>query len=190
MRLSRNPDGFLTVGGADLLQYGENDPEALKRAKPEAFQFCPNQPNHWKEIFMHEGEHLLLNGEQPPFADLIGFRTVSASRDEVVAELLATEALTNRNGVLHGGAIMAFADHLGGLGAIANLHTGQATTTIESKTNFLRPVSVGDVLRGVCVPLHKGRTTQVWQTTVTRRDGKVVAIVTQTQMVLDQFQRA
>lgn len=138
---------------------------------------------------MPKDESDLFSDDHTPFAHMIGFRAVSASPDEMVAELTVTEVLTNRNGVMHGGAIMAFADHLGGLGAVANLHTGQATTTIESKTNFLRPVSVGEVVRGVSVPIHKGRTTQVWQTTITRSDGKIVAIVTQTQMVLDQFKR-
>lgn len=139
---------------------------------------------------MPEVESDVFNDGQPPFAVMIGFRAVSASPDEVVAEIIATEVLTNRNGVMHGGAIMAFADHLGGLGAFINISTGQATTTIESKTNFLRPISVGEVVRGVSVPIHKGRTTQVWQTTITRSDGKVAAIVTQTQVVLDKFLRS
>ena len=98
--------------------------------------------------------------------------------------MLVTPELINRNGVLHGGAIMALADNLGGTGAFINLAEGQGTTTIESKTNFLRAVPAGDVLRALSIPLHRGRTTQVWQTTLYRGDGKVAAIVTQTQMVL------
>lgn len=122
--------------------------------------------------------------EQPKFSLVLGFRLISATADEVLAEMPATEELSNRNGVLHGGAIMGFADNLGGTAATINLRPGQATTTIESKTNFLRPIRIGDVAHGRCVALHKGRTTQIWQTTITRDDGKVAAIVTQTQMVM------
>lgn len=125
-----------------------------------------------------------LADEQPKFSLVLGFRLISATPDEVLAEMPATEELSNRNGVLHGGAIMGFADNLGGTAATINLRPGEATTTIESKTNFLRPIRIGDVAHGRCVALHKGRTTQIWQTTITRNDGKVAAIVTQTQMVM------
>ena len=97
----------------------------------------------------------------------------------------ATENLANRNGVLRGGAIMGFADNLGGTAATINLGPGKATTTIESKTNFIRPIHIGDTVHGRAIALHKGRTTMIWQTTITRNDGKVAAIVTQTQMVMD-----
>ncbi|MGN6470641.1 MAG: PaaI family thioesterase, partial [Rhizobiaceae bacterium] len=90
----------------------------------------------------------------------------------------------NRAGVMHGGAIMAMADNLGGLATTLNLAKDFTTTTLESKTNFLRPVPIGEKAYAVCVPLHRGRTTMVWQTTVSRADGKVAAIVTQTQIVL------
>jgi uncharacterized protein (TIGR00369 family) len=76
------------------------------------------------------------------------------------------------------------ADNLGGLATSLNLSSGLTTTTLESKTNFLRPVPLGETAHAVCVPLHRGRTTMVWQTTIMRADGKVAAIVTQTQMVL------
>lgn len=138
---------------------------------------------------MSQAELDIIAHEQPAFANLIGFRAVSAEPDRVVAELVVTEAHTNRNGVMHGGAIMAFADNLGGMATIINIREDQATTTMESKTNFLRPIPVGDTLTGVATPIHKGRTTQVWQTTMTRSDGKVAAIVTQTQIVLENFQR-
>lgn len=111
-------------------------------------------------------------------------RIVSATKDEVVAEMPVTTQVSNRNGVLHGGAVMGFADNVGGTGAIMNLPEGMTTTTIESKTNFLRAVKIGDTLRGTAIALHRGSTTQVWQTTMTRGDGKVVAIVTQTQLTL------
>ena len=123
--------------------------------------------------------------DQPAFARLLGFRLVSAEPDEVLAELSVTEDLSNRNGVMHGGAIMALADNIGGTATMINLPQRKTTTTLESKTNFLRPIRIGDTARARCVPLHKGRTTMVWQTTITRGDGKTAAIVTQTQVVID-----
>ncbi|SEO00759.1 uncharacterized domain 1-containing protein [Salinihabitans flavidus] len=122
--------------------------------------------------------------DQPPFARLIGLTVTSASPDRVEAALVVTEPLTNRNGTLHGGAIMALADNLGGTATFLNLADGEGTSTLESKTNFFRPVALGDTANAVAVPLHKGRSTMVWQTTVTRSDGKIAAIVLQTQMVL------
>lgn len=123
--------------------------------------------------------------DQPDFAIHIGARLVSATRERVEFEMPVTQALANRNGVLHGGAIMGLADNAGGTGTFLNLPGGKSTTTLESKTNFLRPIRLGDVARAVSLPLHLGRTTQIWQTTITRGDGKVAAIVTQTQMVID-----
>ena len=123
--------------------------------------------------------------DQPAFARLLGFRLISAEPDEVLAELSVTQDLSNRNGVMHGGAIMALADNIGGTATMINLPAGKTTTTLESKTNFLRPIRIGDTARARCVPLHKGRTTMVWQTTITRGDGKPAAIVTQTQVVID-----
>ena len=123
--------------------------------------------------------------DQPAFARLLGFRLISAEPDEVLAELSVTQDLSNRNGVMHGGAIMALADNIGGTATMINLPQRKTTTTLESKTNFLRPIRIGDTARARCVPLHKGRTTMVWQTTITRGDGKPAAIVTQTQVVID-----
>lgn len=123
--------------------------------------------------------------DQPAFAQLLGFRLISAEPDEVLAELSVTKDLANRNGVMHGGALMAMADNLGGTATMINLPEGKTTTTLESKTNFLRPIRIGDTARARCVPLHKGRTTMVWQTTISRGDGKPAAIVTQTQVVID-----
>jgi uncharacterized protein (TIGR00369 family) len=125
-----------------------------------------------------------IAANQPPFANLIGLRVTAAGPDRVEAELDAAESLGNPAGVLHGGAIMAMADNIGGLATTLNLSKAFTTTTLESKTNFLRPVPLGETARAVCVPLHRGRTTMVWQTTITRADGKVAAIVTQTQLVL------
>lgn len=122
---------------------------------------------------------------QPPFARLLGMRIVSAHPDEVVAEMTVSPELLNRNGTLHGGAVMAICDNVGGTGAFMNLKSEQGTVTVESKTNFLRAISAGDLVVCTSVPLHKGRKTMVWQSTVRRKDGKIAAIVTQTQLVLE-----
>lgn len=127
----------------------------------------------------------LIAENQPEFANHLGVRLISASPDKVVMEMEVTPALANRNGVLHGGAIMSIADNAGGTATFLNIPDGKSTTTLDSKTNFLRPIRIGDVARATCEPLHRGRTIQVWQTTVTRGDGQVAAIVVQTQMVLD-----
>lgn len=123
--------------------------------------------------------------EQSPFSDSLGIVLISADRDGVDADMPATEALANRNGVLHGGAIMGLADHAGGSLAIMNLGPGEATTTIESKTNFLRPIRIGDTAHARSILLHRGRSTVIVQTTITRDDGKIAAIVTQTQMIME-----
>ena len=86
--------------------------------------------------------------------------------------------------IIHGGAIMAFADNIGAVATVANLPPGASTTTIESKTNFFAAIPVGDTARAECTPLHRGRTTMVWQTRITRNDGRLCAMVTQTQLVL------
>jgi 1,4-dihydroxy-2-naphthoyl-CoA hydrolase len=121
---------------------------------------------------------------QPAFSRFLGIELIRYSPDRIEAELVVREEMANRNGLLHGGAIMAFADNLGGTAASLNLPEGAMTTTLESKTNFLRPVPIGHRARAVCIPLHRGRTTSVWQTTVHDEDGKVAAVVTQTQMTL------
>lgn len=129
---------------------------------------------------------ILTSDQQPPFAHFMGMNIIEVTPERVRAELPVREEFGNRNGVLHGGALMAFADNLGGTGATANLRDGQSTTTIESKTNFFAAISVGDTATAECTPLHRGRTTMVWQTRVTRGDGKLAAIVTQTQLVLTE----
>ncbi len=122
--------------------------------------------------------------QQPPFAGFMGMKMTKISPDLVTAEMPVTEQLSNRNGMLHGGALMALADNLGGTATIANLPDGAATATIESKTNFFAGIPVGDVARAECTPLHRGRTTMVWQTKITRGDGRLAAIVIQTQLVM------
>jgi len=119
------------------------------------------------------------------FPEVLGIRFVEASADFVRAELTVRDDLCTVPGIMHGGAIMAFADTLGAVGTVLNLPPGAGTTTIESKTNFFAAAPTGAIVIGECTPLHRGRRTMVWQTRVTLPDGKLVALVTQTQMVLE-----
>jgi 1,4-dihydroxy-2-naphthoyl-CoA hydrolase len=119
-----------------------------------------------------------------PFAKLMGINVVHVAPDLVIGELKVREDLCTRPAVLHGGACMAFADTIGAIATVANLKEGETTTTIESKTNFFAAIPLGDTARAECTALHKGRTTMVWQTRITRGDGRLAALVTQTQMVL------
>ena|SRR5215813_1136093 len=119
-----------------------------------------------------------------PFAKLLGLELVTVAPDRVEAILQVREELCTRPAVLHGGAVMALADTLGAIATGANLAEGSTTTTIESKTNFFAAIPIGDTARAECTPLHRGRTTMVWQTRVTRSDGRVAALVIQTQLVL------
>jgi 1,4-dihydroxy-2-naphthoyl-CoA hydrolase len=119
------------------------------------------------------------------FAELMGIVFVSADKDKVVAELEVTPKLCTRPTTIHGGALMAFADTLGAAGTTLNLPEGHSTTTLESKTNFIAGAPVGTVLTGEATPVHRGRRTQVWTTRITTPEGRLVAIVTQTQMVLE-----
>jgi 1,4-dihydroxy-2-naphthoyl-CoA hydrolase len=119
-----------------------------------------------------------------PFAELLGLEYTAAAADRVVAEMTVREELCTRPAVLHGGAIMAFADTLGAAGTILNLPEGAGTTTIESKTNFIAAAPQGGRVIGETTPLHRGRRTMVWQTRVTTAEGRLVALVTQTQLVL------
>jgi 1,4-dihydroxy-2-naphthoyl-CoA hydrolase len=128
----------------------------------------------------------LVADAQPPFFRLLGGRIVEVTHDRVVAEVTVREELTNRNGGLHGGAVMAIADNLGGTATFINMPAGAGTTTIESKTNFFAAIPLGDTLRAECTPLHRGRSTMVWQTRITRGDGKLAALVTQTQLIIQK----
>lgn len=127
--------------------------------------------------------------DQPAYAHFLGIKITHVSMDRLTAEMAVTDSHANRNGVLHGGALMSLADNLGGTAATANLASAQATTTLESKTNFFASIAVGDTAFAECTPLHRGRTTMVWQTKVTRGDGKLAAVVTQTQMILEKRNR-
>ncbi len=120
-----------------------------------------------------------------PFSELLGIKIVSAEPERVTAEMMVRPDLCTNPAVLHGGALMAFADSLGAYATFLNLRDGQGTTTIESKTNFLAPAPVGAKVTAECVAIHRGRRTMVWQTRINSEQGKLVGIVTQTQMVLD-----
>ncbi len=121
-----------------------------------------------------------------PFNKLLGVKVLLHSPERTEAELFVREELLNRRGVMHGGAVMALADTLGGMTASISLPDGGRTATIESKTNFFAAIPKGDTVRAVCMPLHRGRTTIVLETRITRGDGKLAAIVTQTQLVFEQ----
>jgi uncharacterized protein (TIGR00369 family) len=119
-----------------------------------------------------------------PFAATLGLERVHATREQVQASLAWTPARCTGGGVLHGGAIMALADSVGGYCAFLNLPPGAAgTTTIESKTNFLRAIRSGSV-RATARPLHVGRTVIVVDTELHDDEGRLVARTTQTQAVL------
>src|SRR5437588_747733 len=122
--------------------------------------------------------------EPLPFARLMGVTVVSVTPDLVIGELKVREDLCTRPNVLHGGAYMAFADTIGAVATVANLKEGERTTTIQRKTHVYAAIPLGDTARAECTPLHRGRTTMVWQTKITRGDGKLAAVVMQTQMVL------
>jgi 1,4-dihydroxy-2-naphthoyl-CoA hydrolase len=126
--------------------------------------------------------------ERSGIARTLGVKIVEISRDRVAAQLTAREELANRKNILSGGVLMALADMLGGTATTANLPQGARTTTIESKTNFFASVQLGDTVFAECMPLHRGRTTMVWETRITRSDGKVAAVVTQTQLVMTPAQ--
>jgi uncharacterized protein (TIGR00369 family) len=119
-----------------------------------------------------------------PFAELLGIEFVSASPERILAEMTVRENLCTIPAVLHGGAIMAFADTLGAMGTIVNLPQGAGTTTVESKTNFVAPAPVGTRVIGETTPVHRGRRTMIWQTRISTSEGRLVALVTQTQLVL------
>jgi uncharacterized protein (TIGR00369 family) len=119
-----------------------------------------------------------------PFANLMGVEVTVQEKDRVVGKLTVREDLCTAGGILHGGAYMAFADSLGAIGGFLNLPDGARTTTLESKTNFLGAARIGQVVTGEATPLHIGRRSSVWQTRITSTEGKLLALVTQTQMTV------
>jgi 1,4-dihydroxy-2-naphthoyl-CoA hydrolase len=126
-----------------------------------------------------------LRANPLPFADHLGVDYVSAELDRIVAKMFVRPEHCTFGERVHGGALMAFADTLGGAGAFLNLREKDSgTTTIESKTNFMASAPVGAILTGVAIPIHRGRRTQVWQTRIETENGRLAALVTQTQMTL------
>lgn len=122
---------------------------------------------------------------EPLLPGLMGVRLLQVSPERVRAEMLVRADLCTTGGTLHGGSFMAFADTLGAVGTIVNLPPGRGTTTTDSSTKFIAGAKVGTSVRGESVALHRGRTTMVWQTSITNTDGKLCAVVTQTQLVLE-----
>ena len=122
---------------------------------------------------------------EPLFPGLMGLRVVEVAPERVVAELAVRPDLCTTGGVLHGGAIMAFADTLGAIGTVLNMPQGKRTTTTDSSTKFIAAAKVNTTVVAECVALHRGRTTMVWQTAVKSAEGRLCAVVTQTQLVLD-----
>jgi 1,4-dihydroxy-2-naphthoyl-CoA hydrolase len=116
--------------------------------------------------------------------DLLGIELLETAPERVTARLLVRPDLCTLGSVMHGGALMAFADTLGAIATLLNVPQDARTTTIESKTNFLAAAATGTHVTAECTPVHRGRTTMVWQTRVSNANGKLVALVTQTQLVL------
>ena len=125
-----------------------------------------------------------LIDSQPEFSRLLGMTITNVNETQLFAEMNVKKEFGNRNGVMHGGAIMAFADNIGGTATFINLKPGLSTTTIESKTNFFRPIKIGNKIKAQCDILKQGTKIVVVQTTIFRPDKKIAAIVTQTQMIL------
>jgi 1,4-dihydroxy-2-naphthoyl-CoA hydrolase len=125
-----------------------------------------------------------LQASPMPLAQLMGVTFLAAELDQVTARLLVREDLCTAGHISHGGALMALADTVGAAATVLNLPAGAGTTTIESKTNFVSGAPVGTTLLATARPIHRGRRTQVWQTRIETDAGKLVALVTQTQMVL------
>jgi uncharacterized protein (TIGR00369 family) len=122
--------------------------------------------------------------EASNFIEVLGISFTEVSRDRIKAEMTAGDIHTNGNGVVHGGVYMSFADTLGARGAIMNLPENCMTSTLESKTNLLRGMNAGKIF-GESLPVHVGRTTQVWRTVLTNEAGKKLAEITQTQLVIE-----
>jgi 1,4-dihydroxy-2-naphthoyl-CoA hydrolase len=133
---------------------------------------------------MHTVESLQARLD-PLFPGLMGVRLIEVTPERVVAEMSVRPDLCTSGGILHGGAYMAFADAIGAVGTVVNLPAGRMTTTTDSSTKFIAGAKAGSVVRGESVALHRGRTTMVWQTSITNEAGKLCAVVTQTQLVLE-----
>jgi uncharacterized protein (TIGR00369 family) len=126
--------------------------------------------------------HQLFQHQLP---GLLGVRLTEATPTRVVATMLVRPELCTAGGILHGGAHMAFADTLGAIGTVLNLPQGKRITTTDSSTKFIGSARVDTVVTGESVALHRGRTTNVWQTSIRNAEGRLCSVVTQTQLVLD-----
>ena len=122
----------------------------------------------------------------PLFPGLMGVKLTALAPDRVTADMLVRPDLCTAGGILHGGAYMAFADTLGAVGTVLNLGPGKGTTTTDSSTKFIAGAKVGTTVTAESVALHRGRTTLVWQTSIRNADGRLCAVVSQTQLVLDR----
>lgn len=118
------------------------------------------------------------------FPDLLGLQLTEITPEKVIATMSVRPDLCTTGGILHGGAVMAFADTLGGVGTFVNLPPGKRTTTVDSSTKFVGAAKVGSTVTAESVALHRGKTTMVWQTSIRNPEGKLCAVVTQTQLVL------
>lgn len=122
---------------------------------------------------------------EPLFPGLMGVRIVELTPERIVGEMRVRPDLCTAGNILHGGASMAFADTLGAIGTVVNMPQGKRTTTTDSSTKFIGVAKVDTTVVGECVALHRGRTTMVWQTSIRSAEGKLCAVVTQTQLILD-----
>ena len=120
----------------------------------------------------------------PLLPGLMGVELSVVEPDRVVATMKVRPDLCTTGDTLHGGALMAFADTLGALGTVVNLPPGKRTTTVNSSTQFIAGAKAGSTITGESTPLHRGKTTSVWQTRITTEEGRLCAVVTQTQLVL------
>jgi len=120
----------------------------------------------------------------PLFPGLMGMQFTELAPERIVATMAVRPDLCTAGGILHGGAVMAFADTLGAVGTFINLPQGARTTTVDSSTKFIGAAPQGSTVTGECTPFHRGRTTMVWQTLLKTESGKLCAVVTQTQLVI------
>ena len=121
----------------------------------------------------------------PLLPGTLGVRLLETTPERVLGEMAVLPGLCTAGGILHGGAYMAFADTLGAVGTVVNLRRGQTTTTTDSSTKFIAGAKLGTVVTGESIALHRGRRTQVWQTNIRNAEGKLCAVVTQTQLIID-----
>ncbi len=167
----------------------QTDRRAASRIPCEQFLFHPMGRGGLPSAFLAEERHLTISALEelltPLLPGLLGIRLVEASPEKVVATMEIRTDLCTIGNIVHGGSLMAFADTLGAIGTVLNLNADKRTTTVESSTKFIGSAPVGSTVTGESTAFHRGRTTMVWQTTVRSEDGRLCAVVTQTQLVLD-----